>query len=333
MVKDSLIGREITFRQRLGPFFYLCIIVSVGLLAVAAATKEVHPAAAAAWPLAYAVVWIVRRRAPADIEVGADQLQFPATGFEIPFSDIQGLRLNDQIMPSSKATGVAGDLEILATGDVHFLGYSRQAGDLYEFLLQHVPATGSPQVSARLSQHLEEVQTTFDADLVHTFNSRRTISAKNSPILWAGLSGILAALVLALLALASKDTIGWSIGYGVWGVVLSLIGVADNSSRRHPPGMRKWLGSSIVLSPAGLAVHQNDLVGKMSWEQIRGIRCGTPMRSFAVANVQRCAMTVTIHGATFQLPDMYDRPLAIIYREMMEFWNPDENPKPAATVP
>ena len=73
-------------------------------------------------------------------------------------------------------------------------------------------------------------------------------------------------------------------------------------------------------------MHQQDLVGKMTWEEVRNLRCGTPMRTFAISHALKCAVTVSIDGATFQLPDMYDRPMAVIFRHMMEFWKPEESP-------
>jgi hypothetical protein len=327
---DSLVGRSITFRDPTGSFFQICIAAIGILLLIAVMTMQPGFAFAAVWPACYVLVSFVRRGPTQDLVFQQGGVLFDFTGREVPYASIQGLSLNGEIEPGSSAFMKTGTLELISSHGVLFVGSSLDAGKVYEFLLDEIPASGSRNVSARMSGYLEEQLASFDHDLVSSFCARATIGSPRSNVLRAGLTMLLATFVLLPLSVSFPAAGGWAAGYFAAGFFFSLIGFFDRSVRTRPPGMTHWVGSSLIISPRGIAVEQGDLVGKMRWDEIRKLECGSPLQSFQLSRGPRRSINIAIKGANFMIHDLYDRPLAAIYDQMLEFWEAGQVEEPAA---
>jgi len=79
-------------------------------------------------------------------------------------------------------------------------------------------------------------------------------------------------------------------------------------------GIRKWRDSSVVVSPAGLALAQGDLTGELLWDEIRSLR----LKDGSFPRNRRIELDVD--GAQVQVRDIYNTPLAEIYRQVERYW-------------
>jgi len=328
---DSLVGTGVTFRDPPGMLFHICVPVIPILLLLALMTMQPGFAFAAAWPVCYVFVTLLRRGPTQDLVFQQDRVVFDFSGREVPYASIQGLTINGEIEPAPAAFTKAGKLDLVASDGFVFTGASTDAGKVYEFLIEQIPIGRTRKLSARMTKHLDEQLATFDHDLVHSFAARAVIGNPHSNVLRAALTMLLAAVVLVPLALAYPTTAGVvSFTYFTFGCIFSLIGFSDRSVRTRPPGMTTWMASSLIVSPMGIAVEQGDLIGKMRWDEIVKLQCGAPMRSFQLSRGPKQSINITIKGASFMIHDLYDRPLAVIGDLMLDFWESGKTEESAA---
>ncbi len=308
--------------------FYVLAVAAVACFGFGMALANPHFAFAGAGAAAYVFVSLLRGRHAADVIVEESGLQFSDQDRDLPYDAIQGVRLNQKTPVDDDVIPPAGELEILGEESFVFCGWSSHAGVLYRHLLNVVPATGSPDTSAKLEKHLADIRGKFSDDLIYTYRARSIVSRTRSPIANLGLALLLAGIVALAATALTEQAQGWAVSYLAWGVLLSSGALADAKQRRTPFGVARWEGCALVVSPWGIAVDQKDLIGKMPWNQIRQITPGILSRKFYVTRPQASTLTITIDGATIYLPDMYDRPLAIIYRILKEYWDSEQEESP-----
>jgi hypothetical protein len=324
---ESLVGQRAHFRDPPGTLFYFLAPAIVVFLIIAIFTREPHWVFAAIWPACYCALRLVGRRPAEDLVFQPDRIQLEPSEAEVPYDSIQGLKLNDGIVRGPRLTFEKGKLELVASNGVVFTGHSNDAGKVYEFLLRRIPASGSRVVSSRLQKHLTELLSTFDDDLIYTYDARTVIGDARSPLTQGGISLLLAcALLIGLSVAVDEAAVGWAIGTGIAGFFFTGVGLLDRQSRSRPVGLPRWVGSSLIVSPVGIAVDQGDLVGKMHWDEIRKLDCGAPLRSFQMSRAPKTAINITIKGASFMILDLYDRPLAAIYEKMQGYRDAGETP-------
>jgi hypothetical protein len=327
VVEHSVEGRQFHFRDPLGPLFYFLVPLGAILLVAAGMTGEPHAACAAVWPISYALFRLLSRQSPQDLRIGAEGLQVEPEGTEVRYGSIQSLRFNDQV-PARNGTERRGRLEIIGRGGLRMSGVSDEAGMLCRYLLGRIPRCGSREVSGRLQKHLEEMLRSFDDDLVGSFVSRETLAVLRPNVLILGLSLLVACVVLAFLAaLVTNAALGWAVATGAAGMVIGLVWLVDRNGKLHPTGLKEWRWSALVVSPWGLAIEQGDLVGKMSWDQVRKVEVGLRRGKLAITGQNRNSLTIEVEGAAFQIPDIYDRPLPIIHEWVTRYWD-DERTDP-----
>jgi hypothetical protein len=328
--RHSLVGTGITFRDPPGLLFQVCVPAIGLLLLLSLMTMQPAFALSAVWPVCYVFVSFLRRGPTQDLVFQQDRVLFDFSGREVPYASIQGLKLNGEVEPPSAAFTKAGTLELISSDGFVFAGASVDAGKAYEFLVEQIPAGRTRRLSARMTKHLEDQLARFDHDLVYSFAARAIIGSPRSNLLRAGLTMLLA--VVALFPLVLPYPVAAMVGawYLIGGVFFSLIGFFDRSVRTRPPGMKTWIASSLVVSPMGIAVEQGELIGKMRWDEILKLECGTPRRSFQLSRGSKQSINVTIKGASFMIHDLYDRPLAVICDLMLDFWETGEADDAAA---
>jgi hypothetical protein len=108
----------------------------------------------------------------------------------------------------------------------------------------------------------------------------------------------------------TEDAAAGVIAVGGIGIFAGLVGVLAHMSmgRQTRPRIKDIELSSLVLSPAGVALRQGDLKGELKWEEIRGVtlRRNRPL-------------TVQLAGVTISVFDVYDRSLAEIHSQMRQY--------------
>jgi hypothetical protein len=79
-------------------------------------------------------------------------------------------------------------------------------------------------------------------------------------------------------------------------------------------GIKNWRESSLVVSPAGLALAQGDLKGELRWKELRKVK----LRERGTTGQRRIEMRV--EGAQIDIMDLYDSPISEIHRQIMHYW-------------
>ena len=166
-------------------------------------------------------------------------------------------------------------------------------------------------------------------DLVWTFcasvSSRRTIPrrAARAVLGWFLCMGI-AFLLLGTLGGDLFEEPGAIIGIGAMLILVSLplmllVWISSRSSRQP---FKDWENSSVVIGPAGIGLHQGDLTGELTWEEITSVKLGRSSQSFQLTSSRNAirGLRLDVTGASFIVADIYDRPLWVLEDVIQRYW-------------
>lgn len=190
--------------------------------------------------------------------------------------------------------------------------------EFYSFLVARMSAPSDRTIAASLQIYNREQTEKFGSDKIQVFHARnrKFRSPRTGKLRVTALTMLLigSTWVALVTYLQNKDLDGW----GGLGVVLVLFGslfwvlqrVHPRRNRRH---LAKYPQSCIVLSPAGMAMDQGDLKGKLRWEEITGIK--NSQRN-GIPAYQSRPLIVKVAGGQFEILDIYEKPLREIAREI-----------------
>src|SRR5262249_26506639 len=199
----------------------------------------------------------------------------------LPYTEIECVRIQGNLGRARAPIYVwyaAGLVRIPARVNVH-------SGDLYEFLAEKLPVSGSRELPPVLARFCADQAGLYGADRVYTYRARqyrdtypaRAAMAIFGAIALVGLCWCLGGLLVVFLL---HDKAG-----GVW-VILSLFATVMGSAvtvgmwrQAREPRIRQWQKSGLVISPGGLAMIQGDMTGQLRWDELRDIRF-RPKRGF-----------------------------------------------------
>jgi hypothetical protein len=137
--------------------------------------------------------------------------------------------------------------------------------------------------------------------------------------------GILWCLIYAAVPsrLAAREYEPWLV-FGILLSIFSALGLlllylSQKSDKAIGRSLEK---SELVISPTGIAVKQGDLQGHLRWGELLDIRFPTRGRSsFVFTSEERLGgIHLVIAGAKIRIADVYDRPIALIYRLIRGYW-------------
>lgn len=143
-----------------------------------------------------------------------------------------------------------------------------------------------------------------------------------------------------LLACAFWAAFGWVSGNEEWvrgagwpammGALFTQLMWVQSRPHRIP---RTFQGSSLVISPEGLAVVQGNLEGAVCWDEVRDVRTGRWVNDALQVSgaVFGTAITMKLDKATIHLLDVYDRPLPLIHQLICYYWRGQRAAAPAWT--
>ncbi len=196
--------------------------------------------------------------------------------------------------------------------------------DVYRFLLDRIPATGSRDVNPALADYLRRQVETFGEERVWSYRARsRRKWGRSGRRTAVAVAVLLTGVVWMLAAFRGEAFVVWT-GVGVWlvlgAVLYGMSGLGREHSRR--PGGRKGREASLVISPPGLALIQGKLTGELRWDEVRAVRYRPQRRNLEINVVaaSEVGIVLTLEGATIAIADVYDRPLPVIYERVRQYW-------------
>lgn len=187
-------------------------------------------------------------------------------------------------------------------------------------LVNILPATGSREVPDVLEDNKAAWLQTFGEDMVFTYKARRRLGISTH---WPSLAILLGLMLGGLIILGITIALQPKFNKGDDGAVLaSLLAIfpfllilliytlsVQNSGANRK--IKKWKNAGLVISPMGLAMTQGNMEGEMKWSEILELD---------FQKKKNMGIRIKIAGAEFQIFDLYDRPLFVIYQQMMKYW-------------
>ena len=317
-----MIGQQFESRESSPAWAFFWGLATMVSLGIAAAAKDTGVLLFSAWP-ALMLTSRLLRRAPA-MQVSVEETGLRITGDHeqfIEYAAIEELRLGGRIVPHTE-TGPRAPLEIIFPEGGVILHHRSETPLLYHFLLEKVPASGARDVPPKLSNFLNDQLANFDDDLVCSYRARSTFDAPRPRRSSSWIAVLLTAAIWIVGGSFRPKSAEWIsaaivllISFGLLRALQSAAGGSRKARIKNP------LDSGLVVSPAGLALRQGDLSGKLFWDEVRKIEIAKG-GSFRISRVDALlnAIVISVDGARIVIADIYDRPLARIHELLVRTW-------------
>lgn len=276
-------------------------------------------------PLAWAIgLWLTRGHR-IDVEFSEQGLILHHPRLVVPYHSLEIVRIGGGSPRPDSPRLRPGPVSIIHAQGALELPVDRYVSslDVYRFLWEHISVSGSRQVHMKLAEFLQHQEALFGPHLVHCYEARRTLGPPSSR-----------RRVVVLCILTLVVGIIWMLGGSranaddpmlVWGILLFSVGmvgtvVASVTRRSRIAGIPNWQQSSLIVSPGGLALVQGLLTGTMRWDELQSIDDLSPGsgRGGGFAS----GIRLRVPGTAIILPDIYDRPLPVIYDAIQQYWRP-----------
>lgn len=266
-------------------------------------------------------LWLTKTRS-IHLTFNEDGIHQASPPLEIPWSSIDGVRRQFASQDFSKNISRPYQLEIHHFGGIVLV--PSQANPALETvakaLVNILPATGSREVPDVLEDNKAAWLQTFGEDMVFTYKARRRLGISTH---WPSLAILLGLMLGGLIILGITIALQPKFNKGDDGAVLaSLLAIfpfllilliytlsVQNSGANRK--IKKWKNAGLVISPMGLAMTQGNMEGEMKWSEILELD---------FQKKKNMGIRIKIAGAEFQIFDLYDRPLFVIYQQMMKYW-------------
>jgi hypothetical protein len=195
---------------------------------------------------------------------------------------------------------------------------------LYRFLLSKLPPGDPGQLPGEMKSYHEAILGKFGGRKVYVHRElgppgHRPRQGRSM------LFGFFVGLDLFTLGLAIyENRLPYWIVFAVPMAVSALYLLIRNSWRilkllrilRTPPP------SVLILNPLGLAMNRGELTGKLRWRDIVAIKY--PAHGLFAPIERRSGILVEVPDGQFLIPNDYDSPAELIYRQLLSFWDPKE---------
>jgi len=261
-------------------------------------------------------------------------IQFTATGFaiegqvgEIPYTNVEGIAC-------SSVEPRIGDIAIVSTDAVIRLPRDpfTDGRDVYNFLHQQLTISGSRDVPNSLSAYSREQRALFGEHLVFTYRRRgqRKIMPGQTPALAFFLATFATGIIWIVMAAVLPDKLGksahegWLAGGSTLAffsfLALLILLARYTNPQQKAVHLRKLSELGLVISPQGIALMQGPVQGQLAWRELTDIKFKNVAKDALQRDIHRSYLILFVPGANIVVPDVYDRPLAIIHRRIREYW-------------
>lgn len=319
-------------RFPVGVFFWsgvAIVFVVIGLV-----HKSPHPAIFALAPAMLALGLLLTHPRKFHARLTDDGLEIIDPPQSIPYADIEGTTIDgickDPAQVKSKRSSLVvihrnGILDIPAALNV-------PSFKVYQAIIAMLPPTGDCRLSTELLEHFEKETAMFGAERVHAFRQREVLK-RRSPMRQGTMCAALLAACGVLWCLVpvffwqqrhADGFQAWTVFGFILAIVSFLFWLLFRTRQRSCSVACRFRNGEVVVSPSGIALKQGDMQGLLRWEEVRDVKIAPrpPVmltRSAPVAGIQ-----ISIAGACIPIPDIYDRPSAVIGYWIRHYWKKEE---------
>lgn len=326
-----MIGQTIESRPRppLGVIFWLIGAVVLDVLAVV--NGNINLAVGSFFPWLVALfLWRLRERA-LTVRFTETALAVEEPPLEVPYADLQGLLAPRRPINPFKAGPRSYVIGVIhRDGVLHIPDRLNVPSDeVYSFLFGRFSPGGSRDVPKLLTDYLRHKERIYGPERVWSYRARTRLGQGLQPRrLRAFFLALLLSGIIWLIWGSVRREEGWvagSVAPLIFGGLFSLLLWLMN---RRPgyAAARQWKKSGLVISPDGMALVQNDLVGELRWDELRDVKLSRSnswqffqlvpdWHGGTAANI-----LLKVEGAAIVIADVYDRPLALIYQNICHYW-------------
>lgn len=266
--------------------------------------------------------WLRPRAVVMNITENGLQLEHPFQ--EIPWSQVHGARRRYQKQDPNKACSSRYNLEVLHDHGILVVPHTAHppVEKLFVGFVETLTPTGSREVPDILQEHLQKWTATFGEDKVYSFKARSRLGNSMDSALMVVAFCLIIGTILAWILAANVPLFnqGKEVN-STFGpitaiiVPIALLFILRSSTRQNAGPHRQfknWKRSGLVISPMGMVMSQGQLQGEMKWAEVLDVQFQKRLRD---------GIKIKVAGAEFQVFDLYDRPIFIIYRHIMKYWS------------
>lgn len=322
-----MIGQTIVSQPRPSWGAILWLMTAAILDVSAAALDNPHLAVLSLLPWLFALLlWRARPR-PFRARFTETALEVDEPPLEVPYADLQGLLAPRRPNNPYKAGPRSYLIQVIhAQGALCIPARLNVPSDeVFGFLFRQFSPSGARDVPEPLMDFLRRKERYFGPEQVWTYRARAHLGqSKRYPRLRAFFLALLLSAGAWLVWGIAHGQEGWIVGgsLGLFFGGLSLL-LLWMDGRRNFGGVRKWRQAGLVVAPDGLALVQGDMIGELSWDEVREVKFGKTTSSFqftATHSQVLSGIVLKVEGAVIVIADLYDRPLALIYQNICHYW-------------
>lgn len=323
---DELTGRELRFWPgfRLGGWFFA--LIGIGLFAGGVLQSNRHLMIAAALPMAIALGIELGRARAVTLILEEEGVSFPDLNQWMDYDDVQSVIVGGVARSASdlKLRGVL----VLSTNELRIDVPERgdvPRGELYRELLERIPAATGSQLEGSLQAFQQQETEAFGPQRVFAFRVRERVHAKPrrpDQLVWPLM--LLVAIVWVVIGALGREYEAWVAGGVVCGIgALVGWGLSVAGGRVGAPRWKFSLQEGLVVAPTGIALRLGESKGKLRWDELLALKLRSGTRHFALSHGPT-GIVLTVKGAEILVPDVFERPLGVIFRQMEHYWRGPE---------
>jgi hypothetical protein len=313
---------EVKARPRFPLLMVILLTVAVFIAAEALMTQTYMALFLLVPPLTTVLLLWLNRTPRLDLILDEEGIKQSSPPLDIPWSAIEGVRRQFDSQDFSKNIKRSYQLEVHhAEGMLLIPPVSKPALEsVAKAMIQVLTPSGSREVPEVLQDNVNAWTSLFGEEKVFTYRARRYLGS------WAHVPSL--SLVVGIVAgikvfLISAGTFKIPLDKGDGGVVAGIflswfivmfialfVALAKRSGGPNRK-IKNWKKAGLAISPAGLALKQGTMEGEIKWSEIIDI---------AFQKSRNMGIKIKVAGAEFQIFDLYDRPIFVIYQQIMKYY-------------
>ncbi len=304
--------------------------VAIAFVAIGLLHKNPHLVICALAPAMLALGLLLTHPRKFHARLTDDGLEITDPPQSIPYADIEGTTIDgickDPAQVKSKRSPLVvihrnGILDIPAALNV-------PSFKVYQAIIAMLPPTGDCRLSAELLEHFEKETAMFGAERVHAFRQREVLKRRSPMRREAMCAALLAACgvlwcLVPVIFWQQRHTDAFQ-AWTVFGLILAIVSFVFwllFRTRQRSCGVAcRFRNGEVVVSPSGIALKQGDMQGLLRWEEVCDVKIAQRPMIMLTSGTPVVGIQIFIAGACIPIPDVYDRPTALIGQWMRHYW-------------
>lgn len=326
-----MIGETIQAPSRISWGAIIFLLLGAGLIALGLGRHNLHWALGSI-PLlliSFCLWWFRPRGFVAHFT--DDTLEVMEPRLSIPYDKLQGLQAKGRPADPAQKGPRSYPMQVFHEDGALMIpgGLNVHSDAVYYFLLERFPPGGSRAVNPALEKYLRQQEETFGPERVWAYRARRTlgrsfVSRRGLAVSLAVVAaGVLWAVIGGVLGKGNEGWIAMGCVVALLAGLVALLFWLDAWQKGGQNRLKSWREASLVISPVGLALIQGDVQGQMRWDELRGVSLRGKPKNFRLHRDDNLTgIILRFEGAQLPIVDIYDRPLAVIYQRIRDYWQP-----------